>query len=127
MSIKDWAERLREGKNGVWLWALLAVMVLAALLSGKMQETASVSQQEARIAQVLSLMEGAGRVEAVLFYPEKAGSLWQEETKTIAPTGAVIVAQGADQIEVRLHLTRAASTLLGLEADKIGVFPMEGE
>ena len=124
MNLNKWLERFREGKAGPWLWVLLGVMVLAALTVGT-GETSSVSREEARIAQVLSLMEGAGRVEVVLFYLEPTGGLWQEESTRTNPTGAVIVAQGADRIEVRLRLTRAASTLLGLEMEKIGVFPME--
>ena len=124
MNLKGWTERFREGKAGPWLWALLAVMVLLALVTGTPKGNASVSRQEARIAQVLSLMEGAGRVETALFYPEETSGLWQEETRKV-PTGAVIVAEGADRIEVRLRLTRAASALLGLEMEKIGVFPME--
>ena len=41
------------------------------------------------------------------------------------PVGAVIVAQGADQVAVRLNLIRAAETLLGLSAREVDVFQME--
>ena len=41
------------------------------------------------------------------------------------PAGAVIVAQGAGSVAVRLELLRAAEALLGLSAQEVEVFAME--
>ena len=77
------------------------------------------SQQEQRIAEVLSAMAGAGRVEVALYYArETTGSSGE-------PTGALVVAQGADDMQVRLNLIRAVRTLLGLPENAVDVFVME--
>jgi len=49
---------------------------------------------------------------------------YQEEAAV--PCGAVIVAQGADDVGVRLQLTRAVCTLLGLESSQVDVFKLGG-
>lgn len=107
---------LRDGKPGLWLAALIATAALVIALqngSGSVQ-----SRTEQRMSEVLGAMDGAGKVEVALFY-EGA----QEETGT--PSGAVIVAQGADDLAVRLNLIRAARTLLGLSENAVDVFVME--
>ena len=42
-------------------------------------------------------------------------------------TGAVVVAEGADDLSVRLSLIRAVRTLLGLPESAVDVFVMEEE
>ncbi len=39
--------------------------------------------------------------------------------------GVIIIAEGAEDIEVRMDLSRAASKALGIDADKVEVFTME--
>ena len=46
-------------------------------------------------------------------------------TGSRSPVGAVIVARGARDVEVRLRLAQAAETLLGLTPNQVEVFPME--
>mgnify|MGYP006079487435 CR=1 FL=1 len=41
--------------------------------------------------------------------------------------GAVVVAEGAQDLSVRTDLLRAAQAVLGVPSSKIEVFPMEGE
>ncbi len=110
---------LKERKPVLWL-ALAAAAVIAALLLGGREASSGASQQETRIAQVLSAMTGVGKVEVALFYPENPGGFSQS-----APTGAVVVAQGAGDLTVRLSLIRAMRTLLGLPETAVDVFEME--
>lgn len=107
-------ERLR--KDG-WLVLALAGCILLCLMLGLM-EPASTGQtaEEARLSRVLSAMAGAGSVEVAVFYQEEAA----------VPCGAVVVAQGADDVGVRLQLARAVCTLLGLEASQVDVFKLGG-
>ncbi|MBP3647810.1 MAG: hypothetical protein J6K55_15475 [Clostridia bacterium] len=109
-----------KGKTGFWLAAAFAVMALLLALGSGGTQTAS--QEERRIAEVLSAMEGAGEVEVALFY-SGAGSLGESS----APTGAVVVAEGAQDLRVRLNLIRAMRTLLGLTENAVDVFAMEGK
>lgn len=111
--------RLRERlqKDG-WLMAALAALVLICLFLGAVEEPASpCTEDEARLSRVLSAMEGAGQVEVAVFYAEESA----------LPCGAVVVAQGADDVGVRLQLTRAVCTLLGLESSQVDVFKLGGD
>ena len=107
-----------RGKTGLWLAAALALAALCLLLSSDGTQTAS--QEERRIAEVLSVIEGAGKVEVVLYHNRQ--NAFGSET---SPTGAVVVAQGADDVGVRLQLIRAVRTLLGLPESAVDVFAME--
>ena len=76
--------------------------------------------EEKRIAQVLSAISGAGKVEVAVYYSGAEGL-----AASGAPVGAVVVAEGADSMEVRLNLIRAVRTLLGLPEAAVDVFSME--
>ena len=58
-----------------------------------------------------------------------SGWFLDEETENAQgrPVGAVVVAQGADQLTVRLHLAQAVETFLGLDAQNVEVFAMKQE
>lgn len=104
--------------NRALLWGIIALAaVLALLLPGS--ETGAGSREEKRIAQVLSQIAGAGKVDVALFYAA------QEAGAGERPTGAVVVAQGADRLDVRLELIRAVRTLLSLPEAAVDVFAME--
>ena len=102
---------LKGGRPLLWLAA--AALLAAVLLSLNTGEDAA-SREERRIAEVLEAMAGVGEAEVMLFY---AGDM---------PTGAVVVAQGAEDLGVRLSLIRAVRTLLGLPEAAVDVFAMEG-
>lgn len=117
---------LKTGKR-LW-WAALGVLLAACLLAAS-QGTGgggSASAEEKRIADVLSAMAGAGRVEVALFYETEAVAAFGGSGKS-RPTGAVVVAQGAGDLQVRLELIRAVRTLLGLPENAVDVFVMEGK
>lgn len=111
-----------KGKTTIWL--LLAVGAMAAALLLGSAETDAATQTEQRIAEVLSAIHGAGQVEVALFYtPDEAASFAAPVSSR--PTGAVVVAQGASDMQVRLQLIRAVRTLLGLPENAVDVFVME--
>ena len=112
-------KRLMEPRMLPWLAAALLL-----LLAGGGKDAGLASQEEQRIAEVLSAMAGAGKVEVALFYGGEADALG---TRTDGPTGAVVVAEGADDLSVRLSLIRAVRTLLGLPESAVDVFVMEEE
>lgn len=112
----DGFRRLRERlRKDFWLLPALAAAVIGCLLLGAAEMASpAATEEEARLARVLSAMEGAGRVEVAVFYT-------QEEEKAL-PCGAVIVAEGAEDVAVRLRLARAVETLLGIDASQVDVF-----
>ena len=110
---------MKDGRSGLWLALALAVLACVLMLGGEGKTDAS--QTERRVAEVLSAISGAGKVEVALFYTRS--SSYGDETG--APTGAVVVAEGAGNLGVRLDLIRAARTLLGLPENAVDVFVME--
>lgn len=106
-------ERFRSYlKKDGWLLAAIALCAGLCLLLGTAESHAG--SEEERISRVLSAMEGAGQVE-VAVYSEEA-----------IPCGAVIVADGAYDVSVRLRLSTAVSALLGLSPERIAVYPRQG-
>lgn len=111
--------------KGKALWPLLGLLALAAVyaaLAGQ-ADTSGASAEEKRMAQVLGAIEGAGKVEVALFYGQAQKDAFGDESRS--PVGAVIVASGADDWDVRLDLIRAARTLLSLPESAVDVFVME--
>lgn len=102
--------RQRLQRDG-WLLAALGICVAACLLLRGIPEAAP----EDRLSRVLSGMAGAGRTEVAVYYDAQS-----------VPCGALVLAQGAKDVAVRLQLTNAVATLLGLDADAVAVYPMEG-
>lgn len=114
-----------KGKAGLWVAGAFAVLaLLAALLGVDGGEQGQPSREERRMAQVLSAIAGAGDVEVALFYSTERQDPFAAGTGA-TPTGAVVVAQGAGDVAVRLQLIRAARTLLGLPENAVDVFVME--
>ncbi|MBQ3079134.1 MAG: hypothetical protein IJC48_03920 [Clostridia bacterium] len=96
---------------------VIAVLVLSALLffihpDEKNDEGGSTALEE-RLARVLSNIDGAGKVAVMVNESE-------EEIQ-----GVLIVAEGAEDIGVRLSLLNAAKTALGIENARINVYQME--
>ena len=102
--IKWWTKLKKDS----WLLLLLALSVVWCLW-GQFQAppSASSNTDEQRLSAILSAMDGAGKVQTAVFYEDAL------------PVGAVVVADGADDVAVQLRLTRAVMTLLRLDADQI--------
>lgn len=121
MKLLDW---LKNGKRMMIVLAALLGLALILSMASEANTASSQSVQEKRLCEVLSRIKGAGRVEAVLFYQDGAANAWENEKSVV--TGAVVVADGAKDLEVRLALIRAVRTLLGLPETAVDVFQMEG-
>ena len=156
--LKKWGLKLRRV---IETWRLpLLILVLGALIllwpSGKKDEpsaekpeaaqTEETADTQARLEQLLSSMDGVGRVELMLttsgseeiFYQTdtRVSGDTREETTVFSSTqstqkksapylGAVVVCDGADSATVRLRIMQAVSALTGLGSDKISVIKMK--
>ena len=116
--------RIRQD-GGLLVMIALAVGVCLLLPQEQATQTGASSQEESRLAAVLSAMEGVGRAEVVIRWDETSATMTQAGSKTAL--GAVVVAQGAEDIGVKLKLIRAVTTLLQLQPDAMEVFAMEQE
>ena len=106
-------EKLRGARGLEWLLLLIAACVAALVLTrGVSDAGAQPTELEARLERVLSAVEGAGEVRAMV----------SEQNGEIA--GVVIVAAGAEDVGVRLSLMQAARALLDVELDQIEVIQM---
>ena len=83
---------------------------------------------EARIAAALSCLEGAGKVEVIIHYARtvNAQTSWLEPASSEEgePVSAIVLAEGADNMKVRLELSRAMQTLLRLSPEDVEIFKM---
>lgn len=136
MKLSAIGEKIR-GK-GAQAAILLAVLVLAgsALLpqtDGSTLQSARTETHadtlEARLGEVLSQITGAGRVEVAIQYAQavSAQESWLSTQRTQArgdPVAVIVVAEGADDVAVRLQLAHAVETLLQLDAANVEVFEM---
>ena len=75
---------------------------------------------------ILSQIEGAGRVSVMITY-EKNDYAAEASAEAGEPKikGVIIVAEGAQDVAVRLNLIRAAQTVLDIKSDTIEVFVMK--
>ena len=142
---------------------ILLLGVVLLLLPGRREKESTPQPEqpeaavsvEAQLAELLSRVDGAGRVAVMLTVAESEASVYQTDleedadsrrigtvladngssgespvlSKTVGPVyqGAVVVAEGGGLASVRLSLIRAVSSLTGLGADKITVVKMKAD
>ncbi len=102
------------------LLLLLALLAAFLLLGGNTVSPTGMTEEEMRLSETLSSMAGAGKCRVSIWY-ENASSF----SSTKRPSGALIVSSGAHDLAVRVQITQAAQTLLGLESGSVAVYPME--
>ena len=89
---------------------ILAALICALTVIALSAKPTAASDTESRMCAILSSIDGAGRVRVML-----------SENASGECTGAVIAAEGADDVRVRLEIQRAVRTLTGLTLNKIEV------
>jgi stage III sporulation protein AG len=192
MSFKELWESIKKIKHIEIIAAVLIIAVILCLyastpgsfLSGKKQNTdddekvstdtsipvstGAANTEEARLAAILSNMEGAGKVDVMITYatgPEIVPAMDRNEMNTVTTEqdgdrtsqsqqtdvqekpmtvdgpegsepmvlyqetpeikGVIVIAEGANNIEVYMNLERAVMTILNVRADQVEVFAME--
>ncbi|MCD7728435.1 MAG: hypothetical protein LUI60_00790 [Clostridia bacterium] len=115
MNKRTVSDYIREKKKLILI--ILLVLLLAVtvyLFFGDTEEQSAVTQTEteAKIAAVLSVMDGVGDVEVVITEAEGA------------VTGVVVVCEGADSILVRNNILNAVSTALNINKNLIAIYSM---
>lgn len=114
---------LLEGKTLVWVAVGLLALAGALAMVQPGKDGGTGTAEERRVADILGAIAGAGRVEVALFYAPSSDGLTGGKNEQL--TGAVVVADGARDMEVRLNLIRAVRTLLSLPETAVDVFIME--
>lgn len=111
--------RLSEAVRGARKLEIFLGIALAAaagiLLIGGGADTGCETALEKRLARTLSDIAGAGEV-SVLINEAEDGEV----------TGVLIVAEGADEVGVKLRLLGAVEAALGVDASRIEIIEMGG-
>ena len=127
--LKKLMERLKRIQHVEWIILLIVLGAMLTLGLGGLEgkSPSSASDTEKRVAQVLSAIEGAGKVEVAIYYntQEEEQDAWGAKTVKAYPVGVVIVAEGAGSMYVRLELLRAVQVMLGLSPDSVEIFQMQ--
>ena len=121
-------KRIAQMRTSIgWIGGIIGAVLL--LLFSAQKEDAS-SALEKRLAAALSQLEGAGSVEVVIYHGEEteesAGvlpvfSVGGSRKQDAAPKGVLVLAQGADDMRVRLEIARAVQSVLGVPASNVEV------
>ncbi len=135
-------EKIKRVKGAEWAILLIVLGLAGSLLltpaggilgfGAEQTKETGFDELETRLARVLSSMEGAGNVNVVIHYAEPAlpSGNWLDQPsrqQAAEPVGVVVVAEGADDIGLRLEIARAVQTLLHLDADAVEIFKMKAE
>lgn len=103
-------EALKTARKAEILIIVALACMLLLCLGGDREARIVSTEVEVRLECVLSEIEGAGKVCVML-----------SENDEEQPLGAVVVAQGADEMHVVLEIQRAVKALTGLETQYIEV------
>ena len=120
----DWVKRIKAALTPQMLLLLLLAVILIGYTALK-NEASGVTRIEKQASEVLSHVEGAGRVEVTVMTRKAqtsgTGLLKSETGGEEVPCGAMAVAQGADDPFVRMELEQALCALLGLPGSAVSV------
>ncbi|MGI6239569.1 MAG: hypothetical protein ACOYI5_08080 [Christensenellales bacterium] len=110
-------DRLRGARRVEYI-ALLVLLALALFVwtQDRGADTGVSTALEMRMERALGAVDGAGSVRVMITQAEDGGIV-----------GVLIVADGADDLSVRLALREAAHTLLGVDNAKIEIARMRGD
>lgn len=120
--IRQAAARLRGARHIEWV--LLAVALAAFLLLTADSPGAGLYEStslERRMENVLSCIDGAGKVR-VLVHSADAAAFSSQDGQA---SGVLVVAEGAGNLKVNMELQRAVQALLGIEAEQIEILTMK--
>ena len=119
--IRQAMDRLRGARHIEWV--LLAAVLAALLLVTADAPGADVYEStslERRMENVLSCIEGTGRVRVLVHSADAAAFASQDGQAA----GVLVVAEGAGNLKVNMELQRAVQALLGVEAEQIEILTM---
>lgn len=118
--MREILSRLRAALSPMAAVVLAALLLFFLLVSDQGKQRGAL---ERRIARTLSSVEGAGKVEVTILERElaSAGGGFSAKMEKSVPSGAVAVAQGADDPLVALALEEALCALLGLPPSCVSV------
>ena len=108
--MKKFLEELKGARRIEWFLIILAVCLILLTWNNENSDNVhNLTEQEQRICSVLRKIEGVGELEIMISENNSGGIL--------------VVAEGAEDLNVCLRIQYAIHTLLGTEISKIEIIP----
>lgn len=139
MNLRKLFDKCKSVRHVEWIVLMILVGVAGSLLLQGGNPIAQIdggqTDLEKRLSHVLSSVDGAGRVEVIIHTSQGEATQTAGSFGTLSslakveekPSGVIVVAEGASQLQVRLDLSRAVQTLLDLPASAVEVLPKQKE
>ena len=144
VKIKNLCEKAKTIKNieiivAVILIAIVLLIYASTINNNQSNNTRNVEAQditqdiEHKLASILSEIDGAGTVTVMITYKtdfnqtEMVSSNTSRERIGTEVKGVIIVAEGANDVRVKLNLIKAAQAVLDINASSIEVFAMKNK
>ncbi len=142
-TLKDFFKKIKIEYIAVAALVIIVVLIASSSLSFSKSSATSaenvssyVTELESKLSKSLSLVKGAGKVEVIIsvdsgfksVYKESADGLVLVNGKPVVVTesypeitGVIIVAEGANNLSVKMSLLSAAQTFLSVGEEKIKI------
>lgn len=131
MNISFWKEK--GSKYIMFILAGLLILVMCiptGTSTGTLtqeEETVSNVELEERLAQVLSAMEGVGKVEVMITTEGDTSSVFGTQTDGQKVSGVVVVAEGAGNATINARISDAVKALFSIDVHKISIVKMRSQ
>lgn len=126
---------LKEKGSKYLVFALIGLLILVMCIptptedSKVIQEKESTSsgELESKLEEVLSAMEGVGKVEVMITTEGKSDSVFGTQDVGIKVCGVVVVAEGAGNATVNTQISNAVKALFSIDVHKISIVKMRSQ
>ena len=105
-------EQLKANKSSLWLIGLLALGVVFILLGSGVEVTQPTVDEEARVSEMCSLMDGVGECRVMMTYSP------DDDSRVYA---VLVLCEGADSITVREKITSLFCSLYGIGSHRVEI------
>ncbi|MBR3811788.1 MAG: hypothetical protein IKJ16_05610 [Agathobacter sp.] len=121
---------LKEKGNKYVVFVLIGLLILVLCIPTGTKEEASYEKEESttslqnQLEQVLSSMEGVGKVKVMITTQEDTNSSFGIEDSTGEVSGVLVVAEGAGSPSVKERIKEAIKALFSIDVHKISIVKM---
>lgn len=105
-------EQLKGSKSSLWLIGLLALGVVFILLGSGVEVTQPTVDEEARVSEMCSLMDGVGECRVMMTYSP------DDDSRVYA---VLVLCDGADSVTVREKITSLFCSLYGIGSHRVEI------
>ena len=126
---------LKDKGNKYMIFILLGLLILVIILpTGSSQPSQEMraselldGELEGQLKNILTAMEGVGKVEVMITKEETNGGMFYTENGNIKVSGVVVVAEGAGNPAVNIRISEVVKALFSVEAHKISIVKMRSQ